>query len=245
MILNHIAALYYSDLEQSLHHLPELTPDHVNLTSFSKMKINLAAQVLSNIVSLALQWHYASGEAGQTARFYGMMNEFFDCLNSRSTTEHARKRNNFLVPYSKVNDEHFEWLQNSSLSYFAKWYKTTQERPANISKDDQAKMFISQQTYRGLRITVHALLQVTKFPISERLEFVLSERFCQDLLEEYFWHQGARGHYGDNPTVQSFGYDYLTIAAPVVRGNVLGRHKGESSNWFVVSDQPLPKRKCK
>jgi hypothetical protein len=43
---------------------------------------------------------------------------------------------------------------------------------------------------------------------------VLSEIFCQDLLEEYFGHQRlSRGGYSDNPTVQSFGYNDLTIAA--------------------------------
>ena len=57
----------------------------------------------------------------------------------------------------------------------------------------------------------------------------------------------GRGGYGDNPTVQSFGYNDLTIAtqrsiAPVIRGNVAGRHTGESSKWFVVSEEPLPKR---
>ena len=47
-IWQHIAQLYHSDLEQGLHQLPKLTPDHINLTSFSKMKVNLAAQVFSN-----------------------------------------------------------------------------------------------------------------------------------------------------------------------------------------------------
>ena len=99
-------------------------------------------------------------------------------------------------------------------------------------------------------MTVHSLIEVTKFLLSEGMEYVLSERFCQDLLEEYFGHQRAKGGYGDNLTVQRFGYNDLTIAtqrsiAPVVRGNVAGRHQGESSKWFVVSEEPLSKRKRK
>ena len=82
-------------------------------------------------------------------------------------------------------------------------------------------------------ITVHSLIEVIKFLLAEGMECVLSERFCQDLLKENFGHQRARGGYGDNPTVQSFGYNDLSIAtqrciAPVVRGNVAGRHKGKS-----------------
>ena len=68
MIWNHISSLYYADLDQDLHQLPKLTPDHINLTSFSKMKVNLAAQVLSNTMALALRstflfWRRSQGDS--------------------------------------------------------------------------------------------------------------------------------------------------------------------------------------
>ena len=74
LIWNHIAQLYHSDMEQALHQLPKLTPDHISLNSFSKMKVNLAVQVLSNTVALALRRHFESGEADETAKFCEMMN---------------------------------------------------------------------------------------------------------------------------------------------------------------------------
>ncbi len=51
----------------------------------------------------------------------------------------------------------------------------------------------------------------------------------QDVLEDYFGHQRAKGGCSDNPTAQQFGYNDLTIAAqrdiaPVLRGNVEGRY---------------------
>ena len=46
MIWHHISALYHADLDQGLHQLPKLTAEHINLTSFSKMKVSLAVQVL-------------------------------------------------------------------------------------------------------------------------------------------------------------------------------------------------------
>ncbi len=250
MMWKHISALYHADLEQGLHQLPKITPDHINLTSFSKMKVNLSAQVLSNTMALALQRFFPDGDAEQTARFCEMVNKFFDCLNVRSSTEHVRKRNDFLEPYSSSNDKRFDWLQNTFLVYLEEWYTATQHRPGVFSKDDRAKMFISHQTYQGLKITVYSLIGITKFLLSAGMKFVLSEKFCQDALEEYFGHQQARRGYSDNPTVQSFGYNDLTIAvqrgiAPVVRGNVAGRHEGESSKWYSVSEEPLPKRKKK
>ena len=74
LIWNHIAQLYHSDMEQALHQLPKLTPDHISLNSFSKMKVNLAVQVLSNTVALALRRYFQSGEADETAKFCEMMN---------------------------------------------------------------------------------------------------------------------------------------------------------------------------
>ena len=249
MMWKHISALYHADLEQGLHQLSKITPDHINLTSFSKMKNNLAAPVLSNnTVAQALRRFFPDGDAEKTAQFCDMVNKFFDCLNVRSTTKHVRKRNNFLAPYSSSNDERFDWLKNTFLVYLEEWHTATQHRPGVFSKDDRAKMFISLQTYQGLKITIYSLIEVTKFLLSEGLQFVLSKRFCQDLIKEYFGHQQARRGYSDNPTVQSFGYNDLTIAvqrgiAPVVRGNVAGRHKGETSKWYSVSEEPLPKRK--
>ena len=47
LVFQHIADLFYSDQEFALHTLPKLTLDHIVLTSFSKMKVKLAVQVLS------------------------------------------------------------------------------------------------------------------------------------------------------------------------------------------------------
>ena len=47
-------------------------------------------------------------------------------------------------------------------------------------------MFLSMQTYNGLEMTVKSAIAITKFLLSEGFEFVLTERFCQDDVEEYF-----------------------------------------------------------
>ena len=108
-------------------------------------------------------------------------------------------------------------------------------------------MFLSMQTYEGFTITANSLVEVTRILLSE---YVLTERFCQDLIEEYFGYQRSKGRRADNPTVHDFGYNDLTISvqsvAPVVKGNVAGRHDSQTkSKWMSVSDEPLPKRECK
>ena len=80
---------------------------------------------------------------------------------------------------------------------------------------------------------------------------MLTERFCQNDVEEYFGYQRAQRRRSDNPTAAEFGYNALKIAtlrdvAPQsVEGNVSGRHSGKQSKWCNVSEEPLPKKKGK
>ena len=54
LLFRHIADLFYSDQDFALHSLPKLAVDHINLTSYSKMKVKLAVQVLSNSLAVTL-----------------------------------------------------------------------------------------------------------------------------------------------------------------------------------------------
>ena len=70
MVWDHITGTYNADLDRDLHQLPKLTVDHIYLNSFSKMKVRLAAQVLSSTVATALRRHHLNGEAEETAKFW-------------------------------------------------------------------------------------------------------------------------------------------------------------------------------
>ena len=89
--------------------MPKLTLEHIALTSKRKMKVNLATQVLSKSVAVALR-ESGKEEVTETAQFCEMMNSFFDITNVRSKTEHVRKRNEFIKPYRSADDERLVWL---------------------------------------------------------------------------------------------------------------------------------------
>jgi hypothetical protein len=244
VLFHHIANLFYSDQELALHSLPKLTLDHIVLTSYSKMKVKLATQVLSKSVAVALE-ESGDEEVLGTAKFCRMMNDFFDCTNVRSTTEYVRKRNDLIKPYSSCDDSRLTWLKDVFLQYLDDWKRSTLTRPGVYSLDDRGKMFLSIQTYNGLKISVNSHVEAIKFLLSQGFQYVLTERFMQDVLEDYFGHQRAKGGRSDNPTAQQFGYNDLTIAsqrdiAPVIRGNVGGRY--EVKKWQVVSEEPVKKR---
>ena len=227
----------------ALHTLPKLFLDHISLTPYSKMKVNLAVQILSKSVAIALR------ETGQedvkaTAEFCEMMNGFFDCTNVHSLNEHIRKKNPFIMPYTSSEDDRLTWLKDVFLQYLEDWKKSTLSHEGKYSADERQKMFLSQQTYEGLKIAVYSHIEAITFVLAEGFDYVLTERFMQDVLEDYFGHQQDKGRRSDNPTVQQFGYSDLTIAAqrdiaPVTRGNVGGRY--EKVKWHTVSNEPVKK----
>ena len=156
----------------------------------------------------------------------------------RSKTEHIRKKNHFIKPYTSTDDERFSWLLDVFVKYLNDREENTLNRPGNFSQAARQNMFLSQQTYEGLKISAYYHVESIQFLLSKGFQYVLSERFMQDVLEDYFGHQRSKGGRSDNPTAQQFGYNDLTIAAqrdivPVIRGNVGGRH--EKRNGFKLA----------
>ena len=109
LLWQHIAQLFYQDLDSGLKLLPKLTYDHINLNSYSVMRVNLAAQVLSASVSAVLK-SFGPPESHGTATLCEMIDKFFDCLNVRSLSEHQRKRKPFIAPYTTCNDQRYVTL---------------------------------------------------------------------------------------------------------------------------------------
>ena len=151
ILWQHITQLFYEDAENGLKLLPTLTQDHIKLNSYSVMRVNVAAQVLSATVSAVLTT-FGSLESSGTAKLCEMVDSFFDCLNVRSTTEHQRKRKPFLAPYTAVDDERFHWLETTFLGYLNSWKQSTENRPGEFTQNARSKMFLSWQTHEGSRL---------------------------------------------------------------------------------------------
>ena len=103
--------MYYEDLESGLKLVNKLISDHINLTSYSEMRVNLVAQVLSETVGNVSN-SFGPEEAEGTGQFCIMMDKVFDCLNVRNTKEHIIKSKPFLKPYVSVDGVRFAWLDD-------------------------------------------------------------------------------------------------------------------------------------
>ena len=204
IIWNHIADIFYVDRKCGLHILPKISCEHIKLTPYSTMNVMLAAQPLSSTFSKTLM-SYGSPESAGTANFCVLMDGFFDIMNIRYIQSHEFERKPFLAPFTSVNDDRFCWLQNVFLKYFEDWLTSTEQRPGNFSRNACSNMFFSWQTFVGLKITVHSIIEAVKFLLQHHVKYVLAERFCQHPLENYFGQQRAIGARKDNPSVRDFG----------------------------------------
>ena len=87
-----------------------------------------------------------------------------------------------------------------------------------------------------------------RFLLGEGMEYILTERFCQDTLEEYFGNQRKLGRRSDNPDIRFIGYNDNAIriqkSISCQRGNTRGR-KDKSKAWVNVTDDPVPRKKSK
>ena len=92
-------------------------------------------------------------------------------------------------------------------------------------------MFISRQTHEGMQTTCYSVIETTKYLLKEGFQFVSSERFCQDILSEYFGRQRGIGRRNDNPTVFQFGYNdnIIRMQRSVISftGNTRGKYKNK------------------
>ena len=104
-------------------------------------------------------------------------------------------------------------------------------------------MFISWQSYEGLQITVLSFKEICKFLLEHGVPYILSERFSQDDVENYFGRQRAIGRRCDNPTVRDFGYNDNTIKLQYSVRPIAGNVWGPASKFDEIITEPLPKKK--
>ena len=247
VVWQYIIQIYNEGQENGLKILPKITSDHVKLTSYSVMRVKLAAQVLSSTMSSVLT-QFDRPEASATAEYCKTFDRFFDCLSVRSLDEHLRKRKPLLAPFTSTGDNRLQFLENEFLGYFRDWKESIANCQGEFTANARAKMFVSWQTHEGLQITVYSITEVVKYLLQEGMEYVLTEKFCQDPCEEYFANQRSMGHRYDNPDLQAFGYnnDTIRIQRHILQntGNTGVRHKKDGNNkWVNVIEEKLRKRK--
>ena len=85
------------------------------------------------------------------------------------------------MPYTSSKDDRLTltWLKVVFLQYLENTKKSTISREGKYSADERQKMFLSQQTLEGLKISVHSHIKAITFLLAGVFEYVLTERFIK------------------------------------------------------------------
>lgn len=118
----------------------------------------------------------------------------FVLCSCRSTTEGRRKNNDYLAPYTSVDDQRFEviltnqtqiikhgshfkllfqFLQQEFLAYLATWKESVSNREG-FTKQEKNKMFLTHQTYKGLLTTGGYTSLITAHQMSKNFSWQLT-----------------------------------------------------------------------
>lgn len=80
-------------------------------------------------------------------------------------------------------------MKDTFLKFLDDWKASIQVREGPFKPTEREKMFLSNQTYEGFKISVNSHVEAIKFLLSEGFSYVLTERLMQDVIEDYFGHQ--------------------------------------------------------
>ena len=79
----------------------------------------------------------------------------FDIINIQNNQSLEFDWIPMLASLRSINGQRFSWVRNVFLKSFEDWLNSVQQCQRNFTKDAGQKMFLSWQTYEGLKISVN------------------------------------------------------------------------------------------
>jgi hypothetical protein len=191
---SHVVNFYNKDKSALNRLAPKLTDAHVHPSKPEKMKVFLAAHVLSARVAAAMTTYVALGElppeATATIECIERFDKLFDILNSIRTKD-AKEFNRAF----KGLDYQINFLNDMSL--FLNNVKVFSKK--NIDVTNRIKCI------RGWKISIKAVIHLWYQCLKPcGFEFLLTRRLCQDALENFFGSVRQQAGNSINPTPIQF-----------------------------------------
>jgi hypothetical protein len=192
---SYVRKMYEREKSSCLRLCPKLTDGHFDLQPFKKMKVALATQVMSHSVAAAIRTYVNFNQLDQaalpTADFIEKIDKIFDVLNSRTqSAKHKWKK-----PLTSTSNDQFELLDEA-----VDWIKSWKFRHVNTKKEITSLPF-----HQGLLQTIRAIRQVSHQLLTEHgFRFVLTSRFNQDIVENWFSCIRQKGLNNDSRTAWEY-----------------------------------------
>lgn len=215
----------------------KLTDAHFSHKSYAKMRVCLAAQLLSGTVAKLMK-RRGGNEMTRSAWFADLFNKWFDIMNTRLSAGY----NPDLQPFRTLDDPRLTWLIEIFLKELENWKKSLRGTPS-----EQAKQFLSQSTYEGLIISTKAMVELVQFLLKRcpPESYVLTKRINQDPLESYFGQMRQLGKRNEMPDLNQYAqFENIIVTKKKIKA-LKGSNVKHSINWKTgpVSNESMAKRK--
>jgi hypothetical protein len=172
---------------------PKLTNSHVNPSTFEKMRVKFATQVLSATVASGIETYISLGalpkDATGTWEFISIMDKLFDIFNS-STFDTAKT---FRKPFAGTENQ-LTFL-NETLQFLEN------VKVYNVSGKD---ITTYMKCITGWCISIQSLIKLWDILKNQGFSFLLTRRVNQDPLENFFGTVRQQGGNSVNPTPHQF-----------------------------------------
>ncbi|XP_034246797.1 uncharacterized protein LOC117648399 [Thrips palmi] len=222
----------------------KLNQQNVYPDSYSRMRVPLAAQVMSDTVSKMIGI-LGYKDCEETAIFIKKVNDFFDMLNGAHSDQEMKTRNKNLARYDNHFDPRFTELLDF-LKYLKEWKEDARAATIHLQKKDEecSARQLSWQTQEGIERTIHAFIGCTRFLLASGQKYVMARVFCQDPLEQYFSHQRAMGGGNRNPNADTFlrNMNSIHIVGETGFKRKRGNTLATSSEGMSVLSTPMEKK---
>lgn len=208
-----ICELFNLNQEKELYNAPRLTKRHIKWRE-NKMRVRLAAQVLSSSVHAALLHAKEKGfqqfqSCEGTAEFCRQFDQIFDILNCRSV---FNKKQDYNIPVETSNVPKFEsWCKDAikyicSLSIVENSPKKERENIQHWSKREKRPVLDHRRKtgFLGFLICLHNLVPLFVSLQSHGLKYLLTYKLSQDHLETWFSAVRSKSGCNNNPNAEQF-----------------------------------------
>ena len=225
---DHIKALYNIKKFDKIQVAGKLSENHMNLTSFSKMRVDYATETLSQSVasgirSVVMLSSKLPQEAIHTAEFCEFFNCLFDIFNSKGTDPN---------PYKSG-------LESEGLSMT--FLKTAHEKLKSM-RYASTKYSNTLPCLLGWRKNVGNLISLFKHLNSEfNIKSLTTHNCTQDDVENFFSRIRSGGGNRDNPSANEFLAEYRKITVDTLFSKVRGSNCNLDAGEFLLKLEQLQK----
>ena len=234
-----IEELYAFDSENNCRLLPKLTEKHLSLDGFgTKMRVRLAAQVLSHTVASAIKtlselkfWDEEKQKiALKTAEFVENFNNLFDIFNTKTFTE--------AKPFSKPISE------NGNSWEFLKKCMTWLPKLKQIGKPHGQQLPCVQAWQLNIN-SLQDMWQRLSTDEEIKLKFLFTNRLNQDALENFFSLIRSKNTNDDRPDPSRFQSAFRSLSFESLFSLSKSSNCENDSDFFLLKPDDYYQNVCK